>query len=152
MSGDHLVIIANWWRIAFISPFATIFSTVWEQHYKRIRMLANFLPTLWLLNNQFAEFPANPLRMLRMLTNALANACEPFTNETATQRKGGELHIPLPMFHFITYSQAKAESTSVKVQTNASKCLTITTNALPSIRMAYENVAKTMRIYFPCEF
>jgi hypothetical protein len=28
MSSDHRAIIANWWRIVFVSPFATIFSTV----------------------------------------------------------------------------------------------------------------------------
>ena len=28
MSGDDLVIIANWWRIAYGSPFATIFANV----------------------------------------------------------------------------------------------------------------------------
>ena len=39
-------------------------------------MLANFLRSLRLLENQFAEFLVNPLRMLRILTNALANACE----------------------------------------------------------------------------
>ena len=35
------------------------------------------------------------------------------------------------------------------------ECLTLTTNALPSIRIscdAYENVAKTIRICFPSEF
>ena len=26
MSGDHLMITANWWRIAFVSLFATIFA------------------------------------------------------------------------------------------------------------------------------
>ena len=26
MSGDRLVIIANWWHIAFVSPFATIYA------------------------------------------------------------------------------------------------------------------------------
>ena len=54
-----------------------------------LRILANFLRSLRLLNNQFAEFLVNPLRMLRILTNAFenfANACERLTNETNTQR------------------------------------------------------------------
>ena len=38
-----------------------------------LRILANFLPSLRLLNNQFAEFLVNPWRMLRIFTNALAN-------------------------------------------------------------------------------
>ena len=58
-----------------------------------LRILANFLPSLRLLNNQFAEFLVNPWRMLRILTNALANvpnACERLTTETTTQRMRGE--------------------------------------------------------------
>ena len=38
-----------------------------------LRIPANFLPSLRLLNNQFAEFLVNPWQMLRILTNALAN-------------------------------------------------------------------------------
>ena len=62
-------------------------------------MPANFLRSLRLLNNQFAEFLVNPLRMLRILTNAIANvanvanvanAGECLTNETTTQRMRGE--------------------------------------------------------------
>ena len=51
--------------------------------------------SLRLLNNQFAEFLMNPLQMLRILTNALANfanACDRLTNETTTQRTRGETH------------------------------------------------------------
>ena len=58
-----------------------------------LRILANFLRGLRLLNNQFAEFLVNPLRMLRILTNALANfanACERLTKETTTQHRRGE--------------------------------------------------------------
>ena len=54
-----------------------------------LRIFANFLRSLRLLNNQFAEFLVNPLRMLRILTNAFANfanAYERLTNETNTQR------------------------------------------------------------------
>ena len=68
--------------------------------YKWLRMLANFLRihanflrSLRLLNNQFAEFLVNPLRLLKIPTNALAyfaNACERLTNETTTQRMRGE--------------------------------------------------------------
>ena len=50
-----------------------------------LRTLANFLRSLRLLNNQFAAFLANPLRMLRIHMNALpniANACERLTYET----------------------------------------------------------------------
>ena len=53
------------------------------------QIFANFLLSLRLLNNKLAEFLVNPLRVLRILTNALAhfaNACERLTNETATQR------------------------------------------------------------------
>ena len=39
--------------------------------FKWLRLLANFLRNLRLLNKQFAEFIVNPLRMLRILTNAL---------------------------------------------------------------------------------
>ena len=70
------------------------------RRYKWLRMLANFLRipanflrSLRLLNNQFAEFLVNPFRMLRILTNALANvanACEYLTNETTTQSMRGE--------------------------------------------------------------
>ena len=45
--------------------------------------------------NQFAEFLVNPLRMLKILTNAFANfanACDRLTNETTTQRMSGETH------------------------------------------------------------
>ena len=42
------------------------------------------------INNQFAKFLVNPLRMLRILTNALANARERLTNETTTQHMRGE--------------------------------------------------------------
>ena len=38
-----------------------------------LRILADFLLSLRLLNNQFAEFLVNPMRMLRIHTNALAN-------------------------------------------------------------------------------
>ena len=61
--------------------------------YKWLRLLANFLQSLRLLNNQFAEFLVNPLLMLRILTNSLANfanAYERLTNETTTQRMRGE--------------------------------------------------------------
>ena len=57
-----------------------------------LRILSNFLRSLQLLNNQFAEFLVNPLRLLRIPTNALAtfaNACERLTNETTTQRMRG---------------------------------------------------------------
>ena len=57
-----------------------------------LRILANLLRSLRLLNNQFAEFLVNPLRLLRIHTNALANianACERLTNETTTQRIKG---------------------------------------------------------------
>ena len=52
-----------------------------------LRILANFLRSLRLFNNQFTEFSMNPLRMLSILTNALAifaNVCERLTNETNT--------------------------------------------------------------------
>ena len=39
-------------------------------------MVTNACEFLTKLDNQFAEFLVNPLRMLRILTNALANACE----------------------------------------------------------------------------
>jgi hypothetical protein len=84
------------------------------------------------------------------------------------------------MFHFVTYSPATAESTSSshlhlesgisgitfvkksrRMLGNTYKCLTITTHALSPIQMAchqsewlataYENGAKTMRIFFPGE-
>ena len=57
-----------------------------------LRILANFLRSLRLLN-QFAELLVNPLRMLRILADALANfanTCERLTNETNTQRMRGE--------------------------------------------------------------
>ena len=60
-----------------------------------LRILANFIRSLRLLNNQFAEFLVNPLRMLRILTNVLANFanyCERLTNEMTTQRMRGETH------------------------------------------------------------
>ena len=58
-------------------------------------MLANFYESLRIsygaiLNNQFAEFLVNSLRMLRILANAHANfatACERLTNETTAQRE-----------------------------------------------------------------
>ena len=52
-------------------------------------ILTNFLRTLRSINNQFADFLANPIRMSLILKNAianLANACERLTNETTTQR------------------------------------------------------------------
>ena len=58
-----------------------------------LRILANFLRSLRLFNNQFTEFSMNPLRMLSILTNALAtfaNVCERLTNETNTRRMRGE--------------------------------------------------------------
>ncbi len=105
--------------------------------YESLRIIANFLLTLWLLNNQFAEFLANPLRMLRMLTNALANlanACERLTNETTTQRMR-ELHNPLPMFRFVTYSPAAAESTSSSHLIRKFSY----TNASKSLQMSYDH-------------
>ena len=36
MPVDHLVIIANWWRIAFVRPFATIIAIVWDQYMFKI--------------------------------------------------------------------------------------------------------------------
>ena len=61
-----------------------------------LRIPANFLRSLRLLNNQCGEFLANPLRMLRILPNALANvanvanAGECLTNETTTERMRGD--------------------------------------------------------------
>ena len=59
-------------------------------------MLSNFLRILGIsyeAYDYFAEFLVNNLRMLRILTNALANianACEYLTNETTTQHMRGE--------------------------------------------------------------
>ena len=67
-----------------------------------LRILANFLRSLDLYI-QFAEFLVNPLRMLRILTNVLANfadVCERLTNETTTQRIGGETLANVSLCHF----------------------------------------------------
>ena len=64
-------------------------------------MLANFLRIDLRISHEaydyitinFSEFIVNPSRMLRMLTNAIANfanACERLTDETTTQRMRGE--------------------------------------------------------------
>ena len=45
MSGDYLEIIANWWRIAFVTPFATIFATLWEQYKDWRRNPFDWRPT-----------------------------------------------------------------------------------------------------------
>ena len=57
--------------------------------YESLPIFTNFLRTLRCNNNQFAKVLANPFRMLRILTNAvanLANACKRLMNETTTQR------------------------------------------------------------------
>ena len=41
-----------------------------------LRIIANVLRSLRLLNNQFADFFMNTLRLFRIFTNAHANACE----------------------------------------------------------------------------
>ena len=64
-----------------------------QMHANFLRILANFLRSLRLHNNQFADCIVNLLRLLRIPTNALANfanACERLTNETTTQRMRGE--------------------------------------------------------------
>jgi hypothetical protein len=83
-----------------------------------------------------------------MVTNACVS-CKRLTNETTTQRMHGELH-PLPMFHFVTYSPATAESFA-KV-TNGYECPCESCECLRTFAIAYEYVAKTMRICFPGEF
>ena len=53
------------------------------------RRITETSETLQMVTNA-CEFLVNHLRMLRILTNALANACERLTNETTTQRMRGE--------------------------------------------------------------
>ena len=48
MSSDHLVIIANWWRIAFVSPFATTRQLMRTALRKCCEITDNML-SLWIL-------------------------------------------------------------------------------------------------------
>ena len=144
-----------------------------------LRIPANLLRSLRLLNNQCGEFLVNPLRMLRLLLVQVINSnlCDiSMVKKQQCQccnlpRSIGHFHVIrkysqviasvgkpfasiLNVFSrkcpknrnrfalFVMDSQAFATFYLQKMLANLYECLTITTNALPSIRIycdAYEN-------------
>jgi hypothetical protein len=104
---------------------------------KWLRMLANCLRM--------------PLQILRMLPNALASACECLPNETTTQRMHCELHINhLAMLNCFTLSLIRQPPPceSCECLQMPLPILRMPLRILGTLAIAYENVAKTMRIIY----
>ena len=86
-----------------------------------------------------------------MLTNAVANvttACQRLTNETITPPMRNEWSFALFVMDsqafatFCSYSYDIVKKESRRMLANPYKCLTIATNALPSIRMVCDCLQK----------
>ena len=84
------------------------------------------------------------LRMLQILTNA----CKSLTIKRLHNAWVENCITPCQYFSLTLFCQPPLRQlleNSRRMLANPYKCLTITTYALPSIRMAYDNVVKTMR-------
>jgi hypothetical protein len=86
---------------------------------------------------------------LENVSNSLASACERLTNETTTQRMHGELHInPLAMLNCFSLSLIRQPPPceSCECLRMPLPILRMPLRILRTLAIAYENVAKTMRI------